>query len=115
MFKKELELIKNPIYALMQKKLLIGFKDRRGRELHSLENLSIYNIEIDEEKSSLKETVYVSSVLAQARIWLNIPDGRANDNVELALSREVVLEYNFGAKEYVIINEDEIELVNRSY
>ena len=92
-----------------------GFKNRQGRELHSIDSLNVVNIEIDEDKSSLKEVVYVNSILAYARIWVHFHDGRASDNIQLSLSSEVVLEYDFGAKEYIIANEDEIALVDKTF
>lgn len=114
-FKKEIELLSNPISALIKEKLNDGFKNRQGRSIHSIEDISIMNIDIDEEKSSLKETVIVTKVIAFAKIWVKFEDGRMNDNIQISLSKPVVLEYDFGAKEYFIKNSIELALVDRSY
>ncbi len=115
MFTKELELIQQPIIELIKKLLLNGFKNRQGRSLHSVDSLNLVDIEINEDKSSFKEVIYVNTVIAYSRIWVEFHDSITNDNIELSLSKEVILEYNNENKEYKVTNEDDIKLVDRTF
>jgi len=108
---KENEQIKKGLEQLIQEKLP---EDRRGRELHSIENINLVNWEVDPANSD-RNKITISSLRALPHIWLkNDHGGTSNNNLQLKINKPVIFEYNEELESYVITNGDEITLFDTS-
>lgn len=113
-FEKELQLIQQPVIEVIKEKLTIDFKNRNGKYVVKVENVSLLNLSIDEKSSELRECIVINSIYAIARVWVKFSeDGETSDNLNLMTHNKFSLLFNFETKSYYIDDSDKVTLINR--
>ena len=108
LFKKELELISLPIKEYVEKKLMEGFKNRKGHEVIKVKRVNLIDLSVDNENSSIKESILIKSITCFAEVEVRFHEhGTQNDTLNINIPKEIKITYDFTSKTYQIKNEEE--------
>lgn len=112
--KKDKENICQKLEKATRFKLLNGYKNKEGREVHSVEYVKIIN-NLDEEKSDGKKIV-ITDVYITSRVWVKYPN-ESTGNYDISFRNIKPIEFIFDEEtdEFNIINQGEIFFDNTQF
>lgn len=116
LLKKEEQLIFKPIEELITRLLHDGFKNRKGHVVSKIDGITLEQLDCDKEKSEFKKQILIDKVLVFVKVWVKShEDSTTNDNLTLSLNKQIEMSFDFDKHEYVLENEKELALIDKSY
>jgi hypothetical protein len=104
--KKDEEKILLDLKKIIKNLLESGFKNRKGRQIDSVEYVQIINIKIDENNDN-RDIIVIQNVEAQARVWVLFnADSRSSDDILLRNQKSIIFSYDREIDNYKIHGED---------
>jgi hypothetical protein len=113
LIKKEEALIKLPIEAFIKNYLANDFKTSANKKVLKVNNVSIANILVDAALSEFKVQIVINNldIFANVNEEFTATSYRAT-TLNLRVTNQINLSYNFRSKAYQIINQNELVLVD---
>lgn len=113
--KKEEQLIFTPIEAFIKKRLMDGFKNRKGQVVIKVDGIALARLECDAANSEFKKEILINRIDITTKVWVDIGDAaRTNNLLMLSLNKQMKLRYNYDNDLYEIVNEDDLSLFDRT-